>query len=144
MYDDAILPYRSGKEYIRPCMMSHAPVDLLIVMLGTNDTKALFGSNEYTFMTGMEEFIKIIKDPALWVGNEAGKILLVAPPPLGDAIETSPYYGMFNEKSVELSKKFADLYERVANIYKCYFLNAALYAHSDPGDSIHFSVKDLA
>ncbi len=142
VYDDAVLPYRSGKDYIRPCMMSHAPIDLLVVMLGTNDAKALFGSNEYSFAVGMEEFLKIVKDPSLWEPDQEIKILLIAPPPIGDAIETSPYYGMFDEGSVALSKKFAELYRKIAMVQGCYYLNAGDYAQPDPGDSIHFSVED--
>lgn len=139
MYEDAILPDRAGKDMIRPCMWTHNPVDLLVVMLGTNDTKSLYGSREYILATGIEEFLKIAKDPAIWDPSIKPNILLVAPPPLGDNIQTSPYYGMFDEKSVELSKKFPGLYKAIANVNKCHYFDAGLYAESDPGDSIHFS-----
>ena len=34
----------SGLDYIYPCLMSREPVDLLVIMLGTNDTKERFGA----------------------------------------------------------------------------------------------------
>ena len=38
-FEDEIQPYRSALGYIDPCLKSHAPLDLVIIMLGTNDTK---------------------------------------------------------------------------------------------------------
>lgn len=37
------LEYRNGYPYLEPCLQSHIPVDYLVFMLGTNDTKTLFG-----------------------------------------------------------------------------------------------------
>lgn len=142
VYDDAVIPHACGADYIRPCMASHMPLDLLVVMLGTNDAKHIYGSYEYPFMLGMEEFLKIAKDPALWMKDQKPNILLIAPPPIGDAIETSIYYGLFNQGSVALSKKFAEIYEKVAKAQGCHYLNAGAYVKSDPADSIHFSVED--
>ena len=36
-------PGRNGLEYFRPCLESHNPLDLIIIMLGTNDFKVEFG-----------------------------------------------------------------------------------------------------
>lgn len=142
MYDDAVLPYRNGKDYIVPCMFTHAPIDLLIVMLGTNDVKALFSPSEVTLGMGVEEFLKVVKNPALWDGKKAGNILLVAPPAIGDNIQTSTYYGMFNEESVRISKKFPEIYQGIAELYDCHFLNASDYVSPSPYDSIHLSEED--
>lgn len=93
----------------------------------------------------MEEFLKIAKNPALWPEGQNPNILLIAPPPIGDQIANSYFYGMFDEKSVALSKQFGDLYARVAKANGCHFLDAGLYAQSDDtGDSIHFSPESHA
>ena len=44
-FNDPIHEGLSGLDYIYPCLMSHEPVDLLIIMLGTNDTKERFGAS---------------------------------------------------------------------------------------------------
>jgi lysophospholipase L1-like esterase len=41
--DDPTKPFRNGKDYLIPCLDSHAPLDLVILMLGTNDLKHRFG-----------------------------------------------------------------------------------------------------
>src|SRR4029453_5628877 len=42
-WDDPLGPFRSGKELLAPCLMTHEPIDLVVVMLGTNDLKRRFG-----------------------------------------------------------------------------------------------------
>ena len=37
MYDDPLLPRRSGRELIGPALECHAPLDLVVLMLATND-----------------------------------------------------------------------------------------------------------
>jgi lysophospholipase L1-like esterase len=43
VWDDPLEPFRSGKELLMPCLLTHQPIDLVIVMLGTNDLKGRFG-----------------------------------------------------------------------------------------------------
>jgi len=43
VWDDPLEPFRSGKELLAPCLLTHQPIDLVIVMLGTNDLKGRFG-----------------------------------------------------------------------------------------------------
>ncbi len=39
-WDSPLDPGRNGLTYLLPCLLSHAPVDLVTIMLGTNDTQA--------------------------------------------------------------------------------------------------------
>jgi lysophospholipase L1-like esterase len=43
VWDDPLEPSRSGKELLVPCLLTHQPIELVIVMLGTNDLKGRFG-----------------------------------------------------------------------------------------------------
>jgi lysophospholipase L1-like esterase len=42
VHDDPIEPYRSGADALPSCLMSHAPVDLVILALGCNDLRSAF------------------------------------------------------------------------------------------------------
>jgi lysophospholipase L1-like esterase len=42
VWDDPLEPFRSGKELLVPCLMTHEPIDLVIVMLGTNDLRSRY------------------------------------------------------------------------------------------------------
>lgn len=45
VFEDPILPGRKGSDYFYPCLWSHAPLDMLLLMLGTNDCKMRFGAS---------------------------------------------------------------------------------------------------
>ena len=40
--DEVLEDYLNGKKLIIPCIKTHYPVDLILIMLGTNDMKARF------------------------------------------------------------------------------------------------------
>ena len=39
VWDDPIEGYKSGKEYLIPCIETHKPIDIVVLWLGTNDLK---------------------------------------------------------------------------------------------------------
>ena len=61
-FDDPIHEALSGLDYIYPCLMSHEPVDLLIIMLGTNDTKERFGASAECIALGLKRLISKAPD----------------------------------------------------------------------------------
>ena len=46
-FDDPVYEHLSGMDYIYPCLKSHEPISLLMIMLGTNDTKERIGANAF-------------------------------------------------------------------------------------------------
>ena len=73
----------SGIDYLSPCLRSHSPIDLLIIMLGTNDSKERFSANAYAIGKGMERLILSAKNTDCWAKSEPN-ILVVCPPPIGE------------------------------------------------------------
>ena len=63
-------------------LKSHEVIDLLIIMLGTNDVKERFGANAACIAAGMERLILKAKSVDCW-GTKQPNILVVAPPPIG-------------------------------------------------------------
>ena len=80
-FDDPVFEGLSGLNAIYPCMMTHEPLDLVIIMLGTNDTKDRFNANGFIIGKGLERLTqKAIDTHAAW--RNKPNILLVAPPPI--------------------------------------------------------------
>ncbi len=52
VWDDPIEGYKSGKEYLIPCLELHKPLDLVAILLGTNDLKTRFGLSAYDVAEG--------------------------------------------------------------------------------------------
>ena len=61
VWDDPLEPFRSGKELLVPCLMTHQPIDLVIVMLGTNDLKGRFGVGARDIAAGAGLLLDIVR-----------------------------------------------------------------------------------
>ena len=60
-FEDELQPWRSGLGYIGGCVKSHAPLDLIIIMLGTNDAKTRYGVSAEEIGFGLRELIAKIE-----------------------------------------------------------------------------------
>ena len=66
--------------------MSHAPMDLLIVMLGTNDLKTRFFLTAKDVADGAANLVKMAKNAEYGRDGQPPHILLAAPPLIGEGI----------------------------------------------------------
>ena len=137
--DDPNDPRLNGSAYLPTALASHLPLDLVILMLGTNDTKSYFHRTPYEIANGMAKLVGQVLTSAYGVGTPypAPKVLVVAPPPLAPMPDLW-FEGMFGgggEKSRELARH----YQALANFMKVEFLNAGDFVETDGCDGIHFT-----
>ena len=100
-------------------LMTHEPIDLLIIMLGTNDTKERFSANAPCIAVGMERLIQKCKATPCW-GKKGPNILVICPPPLGKAFHDE----VMGKGCVEKSEALARYMEPVARRNGAAFLDA--------------------
>jgi len=134
-------PGRNGRTYLDPCLETHAPLDAVILMLGTNDFKIEFERSVDQIAAAIDGLVTLIQEKTSKKGP-AAKIVLVSPIYINDQAETfREWYlepGFYNYASVEKSRQLAGALQRVAQQKGCMFVDAASVAH--PGsDGIHFS-----
>lgn len=86
--DDPLFEGLNGYKYLYPCLMSHSPLELVIIMLGTNDTKERFNLTSYNIAQGIVRLALKAKEMPVADKGKAPKVLIVAPPP----IEKEYYY----------------------------------------------------
>jgi lysophospholipase L1-like esterase len=84
VFDDPLSPYRRAADYLPPCLGSHAPLDVVIVFLGTNDLKARFAAGPSDIAGGLA----VLAQTAL---ASTPHVLLLGLPRLG--AELSPALG---------------------------------------------------
>ena len=121
-----------------PILMSHEPVDLLIIMLGTNDTKERFAANAPAIAVGMERLIKKCKSVECW-GEKGPNILVVCPPPLGDGFHDE----VMGRGCVEKSRALPPYMKAVAERNQVRFLDAG-DCEFNPVDFTHLTKKGHA
>lgn len=133
-FSSGIDSYCCGLDYIVPCLISHSPMDLLIIMLGTNDTKDRFNVNAQEIGIGLEKLLQAAISYFHFSARQS-QILLVAPVPLGDISESCYFSKSSREKSLLLKNVYSELAER----YGCHFFDAGSVVHSLGCDGIHFT-----
>jgi lysophospholipase L1-like esterase len=136
VWDDPIEEFRNGKDYLMPCLLSHKPIDLVVVMLGTNDMKKRFSASAQDIASSIGVLVEVIQQSGSGFENRAPKILLIAPPVIG---RLSGYAEMF-EDAVEKSKKFGEYYRQIAVLYGCEYLDASQVIRSGDLDGVHLEV----
>ena len=118
-FDDPIHEGLSGINYITPCLKSHEFIDLLVIMLGTNDTKDRFYASAACIGIGMARLVKKALATECWGPNKPN-ILIVAPPPIGDELN-DPCMGT---GCAAKSRELAHYYQIKAQQLGCHFLDA--------------------
>jgi lysophospholipase L1-like esterase len=129
---------RNGSLYLLPCLESHAPIDLLIIMLGTNDLKARFAVTPYDIGESMGALIEIAQKSQCGMKGEAPEILIMAPPPLGKLTEWAETF----QGGIEKSNKLAVYYKSTASSYGCQFFDTATVIQSSKLDGLHFDPEE--
>ncbi len=108
---------------IYPILMSHEVVDLLIIMLGTNDTKERFNANAQVISLGLDRLIKKAKTVDCWGGKEP-KILVVCPPHIRDEFQDILAEEYMGSDCVKKSKDLSMFYPQIAKQNNCFFFEA--------------------
>ena len=140
VFDDPLLESMSGLDSIFSCLMSHEPVDLLIVMLGTNDCKERFNANAVCIGRGMERLITKAKTVPAW-RDGMPNILIVSPPWMREGFTD---IDMGPESCKEKSPLLAEQFARVAREQGCAFLDAEGIAEVGTADYVHLSRRGHA
>jgi lysophospholipase L1-like esterase len=78
VYDDPVEDYQCGRNYLISCIQSHTPVDLLIMMLGTNDLKKRFFLPACDIAKGVGGLADLVRKASYPCGYHAPQILLIA------------------------------------------------------------------
>jgi lysophospholipase L1-like esterase len=134
VHDDPIEPYRSGAYALPPCLMSHAPLDLLIIALGCNDLKKRFSVSAFDIAEGAAHLIFLARAYGEGPDGRPPKILLIAPPPIA---KLTTYAEMF-EDAAEKSRLLGERYQEIAERDGVAFLDAGEVIHCSDLDGIHF------
>ncbi len=127
VFDDPLYEHLAALDYLYPCLKSHEPVSLLIIMLGTNDTKERFGMNAFAIGLGMRRLVLRAQSIDCWGPGGRPNILIVCPPAIGEGVLTSPVadeMGTMGPGCVEKSRGLPREFRRVARETGCHFLDA--------------------
>jgi lysophospholipase L1-like esterase len=132
-----------GSAYLPACLASHLPVDLVVIMLGTNDLKPVFNRTPLRIALGAAHLIELVNTLNGGVGTTYPnpKVLLICPPPLNPVIEQGPVFGEMFKGGVEKSKELPALYAAVAKMGDAEYLDTGSVISTDGVDGLHFTAE---
>ena len=141
------LPGRNGLKYLPVALLQAAPLDLVILALGTNDPFAAADRKPQDTVNAMRSLIEVTNDLPTAKGTSvpntsAPKVMIVSPP------NCLPLSSVTGEGFPELDKltlwlpELAKLYGELAFKQNTYFADAAKLCEPDPVDGLHLDVKN--
>jgi len=138
VWDDPIEGYKNGKTYLIPCLESHQPVDLVVMMLGTNELKMRFSLSAYDIAEGIRVLVDVIQKSETGHDGDPPELLLMVPPPIAKLTEFAEMF----EGAEAKSRRFAEHYRRIAEEQGCEFFDTSSVIVSSDIDGIHFEVSE--
>jgi len=126
---------RNGARVLPTLLASHKPLDLVVIMLGTNDLKPAVHGQAFAAKQGMAKLVSIVRHHDWSLEAEAPAILLVAPPPFCET--ANPDFAAMFAGKIEESHMLGSMYADLADELECGFYDAATVAKTTPLDGIH-------
>ena len=144
MFDCPLEDHRNGLKDIERCLLTHAPIDLVVIMLGTNDTKLTLRATDYVIAHGIERLIGRVRAGNYGPGGGMPEILVVSPIRMGDEVEHRWLRGEFDADSLALDRKLAPAFRRAAEGAGVHFVDAGASVSAAPEDCIHMNAEGHA
>ena len=140
VWDDPLQPHRNGRKLLLPALLTHQPLDLVIVMLGTNDLKHRLNASAAEIAKGAGLLVDLLAASGCGPEGAAPRTLLVCPPPLARLDQLADEFDGGTEKSHQLARHFAE----IAALRACAFLDAGTVISSSDVDGIHIDEPEHA
>lgn len=138
VFEDPVEEGKSGLSYLYACLMSHSPIDQLVIMLGTNDSQDRYSASPITSARGIKRLVLKAMEAPCWADEP--HILVVAPVPIAEhymEVEESRAVGPgAREKTLALAGE----YQKVCESLKVDFFDAGTTVPAPhPRDAVHLS-----
>jgi len=129
--------YKNGLAILPAILESHRPIDLVVLMLGTNDLKQKFCVPPVEVANAVSLLLHTLRHSYMGPGGGQPRLLLVAPAPIE---ETGCLAEMFTGGAAK-SRRLAALYAAEAARHGAAFLDAGEVIAVSPVDGIHFDAE---
>ena len=134
VFEDPLRDGRKGTALLPTLLETHAQVDVITLMLGTNDCKTVFGASADVIGKGIIRLLDQVQEYA-----PKAKVLLMAPIYLGEKVWQEGYDQEFSRDSVQVSRDLEKVYQRIADEKHVEFMRAASYVSCCAADQEHMN-----
>jgi len=140
-FDDHLSGFeRNAAKTLTTALGTHFPLDLVIIMLGTNDMKTFICGNAQGTKRGMQRLIEIVRTAPYQLNAKPPQILIMSPPPLGEIDE--PEFRLTFEQGIAQSHLLTAFYKNAAELAGCAFFDAGSIATTSSVDGVHLDAEN--
>ena len=143
--ENGAFPKRNGLEQFGPIFASHLPIDILVIMLGTNDVNAKTRHSAGDIARALDDYMREAKEWCDFMGYDMPKVLIVSPPDIEES--SLVRFAELFAGSAELIGGVVDALREYADTHGYMFLDSRLVTRSVGTDGIHLdrdNTKKLA
>ena len=140
VWDDPVEGDKNGLKQLVPLIHSHMPLDLLIIMLGTNDFKNRFSVSPLDISWSIGRLVKAARECGHPLLGEAPEVLVICPPPLAD-LSKSPFAGIL-VGAEEKSRQLASVLEAFCEDNQIRMFDAGSVVQTSPVDGVHWEKEE--
>ena len=126
---------KNGLRYLPACLESHHPLDLVIIMLGTNDLKARWNLCALDIALGVETLVKLVQQSSFGPDRKAPGVLVAVPPIIDPQGDCADMFAGGAKTAAGFSRRFREMAERC----QIPLLDVGELISVDPSDGIHYS-----
>lgn len=132
-----------GYQYFIPCFKSHKPLELVIIMLGTNDLQRQFELQPEYVGEMLCRYVRTIKIISAECGDNVPEILLISPIAIDKAITENPIFNeIFGAQSIAKSERLGNVIEEAAEKCGVHFMRGEDYALASKLDGLHMNAEN--
>lgn len=143
VWDDVLEGYKNGQDYLIPCLESQRPLDIVVLMLGTNDCKTRFALSSSDIAAGVRVLCRIINSTPTTQDGKAPKLLLLAPASL-NYVRDAGYVSSFDESGNAASRELPAKLRTVADEVNAAFFDLNDIVTVSNLDGIHMEAAEHA
>jgi lysophospholipase L1-like esterase len=134
IWDSPFEDYLNGKPYFIPCLQSHRPLDLVLIMLGTNDVGHQYGLSTSEVAGGIGTLVRLARRSLAGPDDTPPQVLVVAPP----AMRPSELWDQYGLEAAAKTDAFPQQFQLMAESYAASFFDAGSVIESSEADGVHF------
>ncbi len=132
--DSPFRAMRSGAAMLPALLESHTPIDIVVIMLGTNDLQTALGLSANYAASGVASLLDVVARSLAGPDRSSPRALLVSPP---HVIAPCGFMGVLWEGREAESRRLADRYRAVAEMSGAGFFDAASVVSPSLTDGVH-------
>ncbi len=137
-FDDPVNgAHMNGRTGLRIALESHGPIDMLAIMLGTNDAKKRFMATPELITAGLAGLVDMALREDYQLRHDGFEVMLICPPPV---VEVGVLKGEFQDGS-EVSRNLPPVLRDYSAKRGIGFLDAGKVIEVSPIDGVHFEAE---